>query len=978
MTYAGGGLDWLELKTLDLRFLYANPTPEHADLVCIDIDDASIETVGRWPWPRDVQAGVLSVLAETGVKALLVDITLGEAEPLRTKVPRQLDIAFDPLTLDLHDAQLVFPDYEIRAAIEDVRPAYLAFDYSTGDAWKDVLYSDGFARAVAALESGNDADARRLAARLPRRPAKPAEPAWEPWLWARMVAALEAEPTDGSSALARRAAVSDAAAVSRAIDACRDVALRRRVRAWLDADPQRWNAPPPKLFAALAPELTGGQAGYDEALAAALREVLSYRATTQTELAPLAQVADAAPPVDAVSPVYFQHASAAKRCGFVVFEPDNDGVMRRCRLLVQHDGHVLPQLAFAVAFDQLGLRPEDVRAEPGRLILRTHDRSSPLVIQLDGRGRALLPWVPQRDWTRQFGEHVPAAAAWQVFDRRTKIADNRALLLAQLGTLLGQGRLAERRQYHEDLEARVKLDEKLRLARYGDDRSAARDCASWIADYDKLLAEAEPALRTDVTREVARLQALPESGQTDDARTQLEALREIERACSANHGHQAEIDATLSRLRRRMAGKTGLLGYTATALADMTPIPTHPRAPGVMAHANLLNGLLTGHTVSWAPGWLNGLLAGLLGVLASVMSARWGPRIAGLIVLLVVVYVAVAGWLVFYAQTYWIALTPAVGTVVVSYVMVVVYRYVFIERERRQLTTALSQYTSATLARKMAEDADLCRRAESREVTAVFTDLADFTTLSERIGAERTQHVLNVALGRFTDVMLRHEAMINKFIGDGIFAFWNPVIYPQPDHALRACQSAVELQTGLRELIAEQRQAGGDEAFGELVLRIGVATGRAVVGPCGSEQKYDYTCIGDSVNVASRLESANKFYGTRILVNGTTRDQVGERFSFRPLGGVRVKGKTQAVPIYELLGMAGQVGDDLLHYAGQFAASIAAFQQRAWTEAQRAFEDCLRQRPEDLAAQEYVAATQHFAANPPADDWTGALELTEK
>ncbi len=977
MFYAGGGLDWLELKTLDLRFLYANPTPESGDLVCIDIDDASIDQVGRWPWPRDVQAGVISVLGEAGVKALLVDITLGEPETARFRLPRGLDMVADPLTLDLKDAVLVLPDYEIRAAIAQLRDIYLACDYSNGASWRDVLWSDGFAAVLDALTSRQEPQARTLIEQLPLRRPRQGEPAWDPWLWARLVHALEMEPGLTPETLADQIDPRSAPAIRRAEDACREVALFRRVRAWLDAQPERWTAPPAARFDALLADLAGGSAVEGTSAAEALRRVLSYQATLQKPLVPLEAVASAARPVDDVAPVYFLHARAARRCGFVVFEPDPDGVMRRVRLLVQHEGHVLPQLAFAVAFDQLGLGPTDVRAGPGRLVLRKPGAAQPLVIELDDQGRALVPWVAQRDWTQQFGTHVPALAAAVVFDRRTQIIAAQAQARELLEVLLSHGVLTEYGQYHEDLDARLKLDQKLRLARYGNDEQVVRDSEGYIAEYEKLLAEAEPKLRAAVA--AARGVAFaPATQGSDEPDAVSKALDQIERAFAAIDEHRTVADATLRQIRQRVAGKIGLLGYTATALADMTPIPTHPRAPGVMAHANLLSGLLTGHTVSWAPGWLNGLLAGLLGLLATIMSVRWGPRIAGVVVLLVVGYAAVAGWLVFYAQRYWIALTPAIGAVVASYVMVVVYRYVFLERERRQLTTALSQYTSATLARKMAEDADLCRRAESREVTAVFTDLANFTTISERIGAERTQHVLNVALGRFSDVMLRHEAMINKFIGDGIFAFWNPVIYPQPDHALRACQTAVELQTGLQELIAEQREAHGDEAFSQLILRIGVATGHAIVGPCGSEQKYDYTCIGDSVNVASRLESANKFYGTRILVSGATRDQVAEQFIFRPLGGVRVKGKTQAVPIFELLGVAAELADELQQYGARFAAGIAAFQQRAWVEARQAFEVCLRQRPDDMAAHQYVEAVRRFVAAPPGGDWTGALELTEK
>lgn len=177
-----------------------------------------------------------------------------------------------------------------------------------------------------------------------------------------------------------RTAIADAGRVSLAFDYATEdeqadaqsdesgpvvAALRPRIRAWLDAQPGRWHAPTYEFFDRLDTELLGPASRHREGLAVALREVLSCEATTRAVLVPLEQVRAAARPVDAISPVYFPHARAAKRCGFVVFKPDTDGVMRRMRLLVEHKGRVLPQLAFAVAFDSLGLRAEDLSARGG-------------------------------------------------------------------------------------------------------------------------------------------------------------------------------------------------------------------------------------------------------------------------------------------------------------------------------------------------------------------------------------------------------------------------------------------------------------------------------------------------------------------------------------------------------------------------------------------------------------------------------------
>jgi len=992
VAYIAGGLDWLELKTLDLRFVLANSIREHADLVCLDIDDAALQRVGRWPWPRDVQAGILSVLHELGVRALLVDLTLGEPEPVRPILPRQADIADDPLNLlrtAEHSIVYALPDRELRSAIAGLGRVYLATDYAAGrapgrratavvdEAWQRFLESDQFAALVAAFERGDAQAAARQAAAIRPRRSSTAAPPWAPLLWAQAVAALQGDPALSDDALLHRLAPQDRTRLRPALERCREAALRRRILDWLTEEPARQTQRPAQLFETLTRELIADQPRYRELLAQTLRYALGYRATLHDSVASPVSVGSVAAEVDAVSPVYFEHARAARRCGFVVFEPDRDGVMRRTRLLVQHGGHVLGQLAFSVALDELGVRPEDISARPGWLVLNRRDGAPPLRIQLDREGRALVPWVARRDWSRQFGAHVPVGALYQVFDRRQAIAHNRRLILERLRALPPSAPL-NCETFVEDLATRLRLEERRREARYAGDVAAVRETDQLSEQAERLLSESEAEFRLALRAALERLpSAVADAPDAVDPQ-QVAVLREVDRALRAIDEYRAEIEAIQRHLRPRIAGKIGILGYTATALADMAPIPTHARAPGMLAHANLLNGLLSGRMVYWAPPGMNAALAAALGLLATLLTRRYGPRATPVLVGLVLGYIGLAGGLAFWRWTYWLALMPVVGVLLLAPLAVLLHRYLFLERETRQLATALSQYTSATLARQMAENAELCRRAETREVTAVFTDLAGFTTLSERIGAERTQHVLNVTLGRLSDVLLHYEGMINKFIGDGIFAFWNPVIYPQPDHARRACAAAVDLLAALEELRRQQRQRGGDEAFDALVLRIGVATGNAVVGPCGSEKKYDYTCIGDSVNVAARLESANKFYGTRTLVSGATREQAGDEFAFRPLGGVQVKGKTQAVPIFELLGRTAEVTPEELEYAHRFADAVAAFQARDWSGAYEAFLECQQRKPDDLAAARYLAAVRACRAHPPPEPWTGALELTEK
>ena len=860
--HVGGELDLLELIALDLRFRHANSIRPSDQIVCLDITDRDLELLGRWPWPRDLQAPLVGVPAEFGARAILVDLTWAEPETARSIPPEHADVVtrLDQLAGGELPEQ-VFPDLVLRQAIASAGNVYLAYHHSV----VDLERSGAFRELVDLLLDDETVAAAQLASQIDKRLRERIRNDKDyvlqrPLDRALIVAALMRDARLEEQQLAERLQIADARFLERAFERCRDAVLRWKVTEWLDAQPERWQGDTGAMVVELYGDLTGrefiGENPLMDAVIRAYREVLSYAATTSRELAPLSRVAQITRPVDGITPVHFTHARVARRCCFANFEPDLDGTVRRVALIERHGGNVLGQLGFSAGWDLLGIDPGELIAEPGEVTLTPVDRSCPaLTIQLDDRGRVLIPWVRGREWARQF-THLPASVVLQLADHRRNLAHNQTRAADLQRLVFSSEFLPDFNELSELLEERPKAARQAEWDRLRDDAESATFFSNQVAEIDQAAAGGEQRLRSFVAREQERLERSGESadglsaGHIDDVLFFLEQIDEL-------RAENAAIELAIGVMRQRLApifrDKVCIVGYAATSLADMKPIPTHPSAPGLMAHASLVNGLLTGQLVRWA----------------------------SLVAFMVVSFVAIGGALAFYNWRYWLALTPPVVVTLLSYVLIAVYRYVFVEGERRQLATALGQYTSKEMARQMAENPELCRRAEMREVTTVFTDLRGFTGISERIGARRTQEVLNVCLGRFTEVMLRYEGMVNKFIGDGVFAFWNPVIYPQEDHARRACTTAIDLLVALDELKVEQRRAGGDAIFGEIVLRIGIATGKAIVGPCGSEQKYDYTCIGDCVNVAARLESANKFYGTQILVNDVTHRQVGGEFEFR-------------------------------------------------------------------------------------------------
>lgn len=976
--YASGRLERIELWTLDLRFRSANPIVADSRIAMIDIRDRDLDVIGRWPWPRDIQAALISIPAELGAKAILVDLTYSESETLRASFPADADLIEDPLKFSPTDFELLYPDLELQQAIRDAGSVYLAFHYP---AW-NIERSDDFAELISLIQKDEDAHARALAQKMTERIerlAPRAAPTARPYDRARLVLRIEQNPSlteEDAIAAFDWGSETDRAFLEQVMPHCREAALRRLARRWLADHPANTTVRGAMrdLYATLTNTPFENQTTLRDALAIALRETLSDIATRAALQLTLREAGVAAPSIDGIDPVSYSHARAAKRCGFANFEPDADGVVRRMQLLARHRGDVFGQLAFTLVLDALQTPVEQIVARREELEIPVAS-GPPLRIQLDDSGRALLPWLPERAWERQFGEHVPADALWSVARHRGFLTHNHDAAREEMRQLLEVPFFADGGEYAKDLDDAIKLRSDLRGARY---RGQTND----VEALSPLLAQLEGGLDQRERLAVQRLSDARTKASEADRAALDELWAKVEswrRYDAANQNAQRVIDETLAWLRPRVAGKFCLIGYTATSVADMKPIPTNKSAPGVLAHANLLNGLLTGRTVSWTSPVTNQVLTASLGMFASLLSLNRRPRMALVCVAaLLILVLLLAGYVAFHQWLLWVAITPPVLAIVSAHFAIAAYRYIFVDSERRQLSTALGQYTSKEIARQVADNPELCQRAESREVTAMFTDLKGFTTISERIGAERTQRVLNVCLGRFTEVMLQHDAMVNKFIGDGIFAFWNPVIYPQPDHARRACETTLDLLEALTELKRAEIAAGGDDTFESLFLRVGVATGNAVVGPCGSEQKYDYTCIGDSVNVASRLESANKFFGTAALVGEVTQQQTREWFDFRPLGGVQVKGKTRPTQVYELLARRGQSSAEMREYGEQFAAALALFSTRDWSKALDEFAELSQRRPDDLAAQNYREEIERLVAKPPGDDWNGAIELREK
>ncbi|MBM4274819.1 MAG: HAMP domain-containing protein [Deltaproteobacteria bacterium] len=288
---------------------------------------------------------------------------------------------------------------------------------------------------------------------------------------------------------------------------------------------------------------------------------------------------------------------------------------------------------------------------------------------------------------------------------------------------------------------------------------------------------------------------------------------------------------------------------------------------------------------------------------------------------------------------------------------------------------AFRRYVPAELVRQLIQTGEGANLGgHQKELTVFFSDIGGFTTIAEQMGPEALMLHLSEYFDELTRILSDHGGTVDKYIGDGIMAFWGAPL-PDEDHAGRACQAALLCQEKLQELNRKWADAGKTA----LPTRIGLSTGETVVGNVGSSERINYTVMGDNVNLASRLEGVNRLYATQILVSRATYDQASDRFWFRPVDIIAVKGKTAETTVYELMGRkAAEETGALAELCREFALGFHAYLQRDFGAGADIFGRLTQKFPNDATTRLYLRRCRHYLEHPPGADWRGVSYLDSK
>lgn len=293
------------------------------------------------------------------------------------------------------------------------------------------------------------------------------------------------------------------------------------------------------------------------------------------------------------------------------------------------------------------------------------------------------------------------------------------------------------------------------------------------------------------------------------------------------------------------------------------------------------------------------------------------------------------------------------------------------QQEKEKIKNAFKQYVMPAIIDELLRDpSKLKLGGEKKHLSILFTDIKDFSTISEHLSPEQLVGFLNEYLTKMTDIILENHGVVDKYIGDAIMAFWGAPV-DEPYHTYLVCKSALDMVEINKKMNVEWKERG----LPEIHTRIGINTGNVIVGNIGSEKKFDYTVLGDHVNLASRLEGLNKMYGTHVLISESTYQLVKDRVNVRSLDLVRVKGKTQPVKIYELL--PEKLSKEDKEFLRIWDKALELYCTRKFGDAKKWFESCLKIKAEK-AAEEYAERCRTFLKTPPPKDWDCVWTHTTK
>ncbi len=681
------------------------------------------------------------------------------------------------------------------------------------------------------------------------------------------------------------------------------------------------------------------------------------------------------------SPLLHYFAEVAKGTAFAQILPDVDGTVRHYPLFYQYQGRAYLALGFMMALDDMGVPVSAVRVVTPHQVEIALERDT-LQIPITSKGLLLINWMGPYLETYP---HIPYVVVKQLI---------RHIQLRELKRLAAENPdLLE-----NDTEFR-QLPEVSNMVR----RLGAIDTCLWLlqaASIAQFYLNDDPGLRFD---QFAQLTDLPPEKQAD-----VQSIFFNVKYHSMIHhhpdwdlsrflsGYPIEDTAVFRRCMKNLSDRTinssdyplffydpihiiGLgdideryfqkkilfYGLTATGTHDYNPTPYEPRYAMVGVHANIFDNIVNKRFLKEAT-----IIQNLLWWMGITLLMVWGLRRMktlwlGATSLGLFTFNLIANYWVFSRLNIWYSLLSPSLLIIAYFLVISIHNYRREEKEKRKIKDAFSHYVAPSVVEIILKKQDMLKLGgEKRYCTVFFSDIQGFTSISEQRDPVDLVESLNHYLNRVTQIILQHGGMLDKYEGDAVMAVFGAPL-ELPGHPVKACRCALEIQKALQR----------DSSY---PTRIGINTGEMIAGNMGSATRFNYTVIGDAVNLGSRLEGANKQYGSRIMISEFTARELKNEFVIRELDLIRVKGKSRPVKVYELMEKSEDADIALLQLCRRYHEALEAYHRRDWTGAETAFQILMKSYPHDPVIALYRERCNGYRSAPPAQDWDGVFEMLTK
>jgi class 3 adenylate cyclase/CHASE2 domain-containing sensor protein len=890
------------------NFQFSAPPPTDR-LVHLDIDDETLEVIGRWPWRRVIIAQIIDELRQVGARVVSLDVLFSEPE----------DPSPHPTELDRPP---VDHDQELARALAGGR-AVLPVAFHFG---RTQLPQAHYQAVVDEFGGHLELRIDELNQKLKQRHLEPAsedefDAAMQEWS-TRLLAPLI---TDDNVSFD---------------DVCRKLL--------------------PNLYGSYAgsPQVRALGREYNKFMAA--RSMRRLFRLVPEGLPPLLGPSRQTLPIPRIS-------RSASDAGFVNSVMDRDAVIRSIPLFADFNGQLVPQFGLAIACAYLGVKPEDLKVSADRVVIPRPGGGGDVVIPMHSERSAKygergmffdVPFVGGDDWLRMYDfprheaikQHINVLQVFYAADAERRLRANNRRLDEAILLLLSQSDEKKTREYKAHLPA--------------PDDTAAR--AAHVKDaLEELTAQQIGVLSESEARALGEREY--------SAWEAVRFLRRYAELAEQNSEFARILKDRRAELREIFQDRAVLIEWSAQGAQDIVSTSMHTTCPGGIVHGSIFNAILTNYFWTRLPAWVTIACTLVVGLLSTMTASQLRPLAAAAATPLVGGAFVAVNILLFGYQRRILGFAGPMTAWLLVWSAIPIARYFFEAGVRARIQKRFSTYVDPALVNYLLEHPEkLHLDGELREMTVVFTDLVGFTSLAEEM-REAAVKLLGEYMALMVPLIRAHHGFVSKFIGDGLMFFYGAP-ESNPHHAADAVETVIQMQRAMKDFAESVKRRG----LKELSMRAGVNSATMIVGDAGMETAADYTPLGDGMNLGSRLEGANKAFGTRVLISARTVFLCDGKYLVRRIANIVVKGKREAVMAHEPLGLTEKATDEQRRLVDMTNAMVDAYVAgdfKKCIDAAAKLEEGFSDQKTLVA--KYRELCEHYLAHPP-EQFNGTILLSEK